>query len=657
MDQSEHRRSGGVAPVTRALAAVVAAALASACRDDATAPAKAPGAAVRTITTTLGTYSIPIPGTNVDGGAQPVAGTGIIVPAGTYYRIRVNGSVTATANPAWDCAGGAPTGGTYGPAGTGYYAELLVLLRARKTDGSGSNAVNFLHAAGDSARSDIRYASQSIEIEAGRNGISLVCNHNNGTGRIPGYLLSASQSVTVEQVTDVVHLVANPSYVHANQQVTFTASRDDGEGVSVQSWHWEPDPGKPGTPSNPCWWLNPCQFNPKGSGTMTVYTTTGSATAHVTVYSTFELVADNSTVADGDTVTFTAKYDGVPGPAARWQWIPTAPAPDSAACPHDTGPCKKEIQQSGTMTAFSSVAGESDSKQVTVVVPSLTLRAHFQSGPAGRMVVFTPHWKDGREVTTVTSWSWAADSVGGSTVACTGTPNVCETAVFEKGTMTVTATRGGATKTAEVHVSVVACATGDTLLDTDAIRIGLQTIDVMSRQGSAQNRHEQGIYFFENTETGEISGMLNFTNYSDHCSWADQPWPAPPDNSVPVVRGHSHPYDPAIDIIPTGVPCGKDKNGNPKIRQRPGRPHWGPSPADDSVAMDGGTSFVIDADSVYRTDGPGRRHSWPRMLNGCSLLPPVQLNRRPGKPALLPATTATNPSMKPLQRSARRTIR
>jgi hypothetical protein len=177
----------------------------------------------------------------------------------------------------------------------------------------------------------------------------------------------------------------------------------------------------------------------------------------------------------------------------------------------------------------------------------------------------------------------------------------------------------------------------------------------MSRSGSVQNRHEQGIYFFQNTLTGEVSALLNYTNYADNCSWADQPWPSAPANSVPIARGHSHPYDPAIDTLPAGVTCGKDKNGNPKTLKQPSVPHWGPSPADDAVAFsDGGPGFAIDADSIYRTDGPGLRHSWPRVLNGCSLLPPVRLNRRPEKPGLLPPSAITDTSKQASKGSTRR---
>src|SRR6185436_8535341 len=57
--------------------------------------------ASKTTTVTLGTYSIPIDQTNtVNDALRPNTNTGIFVPAGTYYRIRVKGSVVVSTNPA-----------------------------------------------------------------------------------------------------------------------------------------------------------------------------------------------------------------------------------------------------------------------------------------------------------------------------------------------------------------------------------------------------------------------------------------------------------------------------------------------------------------------------------------------------------------------------
>jgi hypothetical protein len=588
-----------------------------------------------------------------------------VIPAGSLYRIRVHGTVTVSPNPAHQAAypnnPDYSASGAYGPGGIASFGQLLVIMQLHNTDGSGVSTVSLSNVqtgigARDTASTQILSTAKAAELWVGRVGIAGSTNDNCCHWNIGDYALTASQTVTVEQLTNFVHLTASPAFVHSGQQVTFNVDNDDGTAQSVSGWTWARDPGTNANAPNGCFWaINPCTAAVFGSGTMTASTDYGAPSAHVTVYTNFTLDVDHGTVNIGDTATFTPKYDGIPGSATRWRWIPNATAPDSTACPNNTGPCKKAVMQAGTMWAYSAPSGgDSASKPVTVTIPDLTLYAHQQSGPVQRTVTFTPNWSDGRPVT-VSAWSWTPDSTGGSTTACSGTPGVCEAPVSENGTMTVTSMLASVTKTASVHVTVVPCATGDTLLDTEAVRMGLSTIDVMSRSGSVQNRHEQGIYFFQNTLTGEVSALLNYTNYADNCSWADQPWPSAPANSVPIARGHSHPYDPAIDTLPAGVTCGKDKNGNPKTLKQPSVPHWGPSPADDAVAFsDGGPGFAIDADSIYRTDGPGLRHSWPRVLNGCSLLPPVRLNRRPEKPGLLPPSAITDTSKQASKGSTRR---
>jgi hypothetical protein len=114
-----------------------------------------------------------------------------------------------------------------------------------------------------------------------------VTNDNCCNWAIGYYALSASQTVTVEKITDLVHLVANPVVVRPNRQVTFTASRDDGGTLAIDHWWWQPDAGQSGNPTQPCWSLNPCQTNVAGSGTMYVYTNVGNASVHVTVYTNF----------------------------------------------------------------------------------------------------------------------------------------------------------------------------------------------------------------------------------------------------------------------------------------------------------------------------------------------------------------------------------
>ncbi|HEX4684333.1 MAG TPA: hypothetical protein VH277_16565, partial [Gemmatimonadaceae bacterium] len=374
------------------------------------APLITPDVLSRTTTTTLGTFTLPIPSTNANNyapyaaqeaaGGQPFTSTGITVPPGACYRVHVDGNVTVSSNTAASDA--YPNSnltfsadGSYGPRGRASSSQLFVELRTRDS----LNNVNPLYFDSDTSNASTAKTgitctgSRSITIDAGRTGIPGSIGGPNGT--FPFYLLASGQTVTVDQLTNFIHLSADKAAVHPSEQVTFTTTSDEGD-PQVQSWHWQPDAGQPGSAQNPCWNLNPCQFNPQGSGTMTVYTTFGSQQVHVIVYTNFRLDVDQTSVHDGDTVTFTPMYDGVAGPAGRWKWVPDTPAPDSTACPDKTGPCKKSVMQSGTMWAYStSSAGGSDSKHVAVTIPNLSLYAHFQSGPVGRTVTFTPNWADG----------------------------------------------------------------------------------------------------------------------------------------------------------------------------------------------------------------------------------------------------------------------
>jgi len=126
-------RRGTRLPACASVIAIAFLAFTACGRDQTTSPLAlqpAPGGRASYTVTTLGTYSIPIPGTNWPGdGAQPVTNTGIIVPAGAYYRVRVKGIVTVSTNPvhaATFSGSNYSLNGTYGPGGIGSYSQLLV---------------------------------------------------------------------------------------------------------------------------------------------------------------------------------------------------------------------------------------------------------------------------------------------------------------------------------------------------------------------------------------------------------------------------------------------------------------------------------------------------------------------------------------------------
>ena len=155
----------------------------------------------------LGTFRIPIPADNSDpnhAGAQADVGTGIIVPAGTFYRVRVKGTVTVSINPAAQTAypdADFPSVGSYGPGGTGSgFDDLKVGLQYCTSGGCGS--IGWLSSQGgasapDSAYTDIYYADTQREIHVSRNPLPAGIGGPNGS--FGKYLLSSQQDVTVRR--------------------------------------------------------------------------------------------------------------------------------------------------------------------------------------------------------------------------------------------------------------------------------------------------------------------------------------------------------------------------------------------------------------------------------------------------------------------------
>ena len=172
--------------------------------------------ALKTTIVALGTFRIPIPADNSDpnhAGAQADVCTGIIgAEAGMFYRVRVKGTVTVSINPAaqtaYPDADFPSVGSRTAPGGTGsgfYY--LKVGLQYCTSGGCGS--IGWLSSQGgasapDSAYTDIYYADTQREIDVSRNPLPAGIGGPNGS--FGKYLLSSQQDVTVEKVTDFVHL-------------------------------------------------------------------------------------------------------------------------------------------------------------------------------------------------------------------------------------------------------------------------------------------------------------------------------------------------------------------------------------------------------------------------------------------------------------------
>ena len=313
----------------------------------------------------LGTYNIPVPPENNfsnNGGSAPWAYTGIRIPGYTAYVITVNGRVSTTKNPAWYCQGTNSwpyDGHNYGPLGTGANYDLLVQLRVWPFSGANSYVPVSLPGVGsDTAptvvKTDTVFTWYDQDLEAKRNGIAFACDN------VGGYLMSGSQTLTVEEITNTFRLTPSEYYVHPGTRVSFTASMADGSPLSTTiSWGWIADSLHARTVSNICGQnANPCSVSPTVSGTVRVAGFVlgkgHEAKGHVTVYSQFTLDADKTTADFGDTVTFTPKLDGKVVIANRWRWQPDSASVanrDSTTCV-PANQCKKRMRVSGTMWAY-----------------------------------------------------------------------------------------------------------------------------------------------------------------------------------------------------------------------------------------------------------------------------------------------------------------
>lgn len=374
---------GGWRTLARWLSVCLSAGVVGSCtRDNVTSPSgspRVPGDTPSRTTTTLGTYTMPIAATNTDNnGALSLTPTGYIIPANSYFRIRIRGNVILTSNPAYIAAYGSnccSENGTYGPGGTAYVNELRVQAQIKYTDNSGTVGINFPGlgygpSAPDSAVSAITFTSKQAEVWIGRNGVNGSQNDNCCHWNIGMYSMAGSQTATVEVLTDFVHLTPSPVYKKAGQVVHFQMALDDGTPATVWQWSWTKDPGSNANPLSGCangWDF--CNGTVWGPGTLSGRTDYGWASARVNVYNNFTVTADTTSVHRSDSVTFTSKYDGVPGPAARWSWIPDDTSSDHAGCPDGSSGCPKLIHGPGKMWAFTATSGGDSAYVHIAVVP------------------------------------------------------------------------------------------------------------------------------------------------------------------------------------------------------------------------------------------------------------------------------------------------
>lgn len=197
------------------------------------------------------------------------------------------------------------------------------------------------------------------------------------------------------------------------------------------------------------------------------YMLSGTQTLSVEAVRPFEVHANRTRIAPGDTVRFTIDTD-VPLGSPRYRYVPgdTLPEPsNNAPAPYSCWSqleCTAPITASGRMYAVATVGGQ------TLVRPSqivwvgeravLELECEPAELPAGNTTTCTATTDPEESETEILGWSWTPSAPGDSasprTEACTHTEPVCTVPVYESGTMTVRARVGGVEQEASDDVAV-----------------------------------------------------------------------------------------------------------------------------------------------------------------------------------------------------------
>jgi len=141
-----------------------------------------------------------------------------------------------------------------------------------------------------------------------------------GTFSVSGWVNGVWQKRSVRVNAPTLKLTALPMGAHVGDSITFTPTWSNGTAMAagnISGWTWTPD--EPPGHLTACASVYPCRAKVQEWGTMGVTVTrnsvTRTASVHVITFTTFTLDADQNSIHAGDTVTFTPKYDGVPGAA------------------------------------------------------------------------------------------------------------------------------------------------------------------------------------------------------------------------------------------------------------------------------------------------------------------------------------------------------
>ena len=232
---------------TRGTAALLAAAaiILPGCGADDTIAPRSP-LAPQSVTLPLGgTYTIPVPPDNGDGGAAPQASTGIFVPKRSNVRIRVTGSVTVTSSPSCD---GYYTE-TVGPQGTVNLGGLALVVTPWIAGADGGSYSRPWEQTGSNTWVSIFTPDETVhpagDLTIGRSGPGEGwCGYEPDVPVTPSLYFSGSQTAEIDFIA--IEVAASTLSPAAGQTIRFTAQPVNftpaGTGSEIIVWSYQTGP-------------------------------------------------------------------------------------------------------------------------------------------------------------------------------------------------------------------------------------------------------------------------------------------------------------------------------------------------------------------------------------------------------------------------------
>jgi len=335
---------------------------------------------------------------------------------------------------------------------------------------------------------------------------------------------------------------------------------------------------------------------------------------------TLDVTATPTTTTGPDSVTFTATVTptSIAWNLSSWTWVPDSGTGGiSAVCNWWETTCKRLISRSGWMKAAATL-GEyvlADSVHVKVDPPQLKVTAAPTSIQGPQDVTFTatvnPNPPNGWDP----SWAWRADSgTGGISAVCNWWETSCTRTCSKSGWMKATAMIGAFQLADSVHVSVLPCLTGDSLLDDSRIRRALiDALNGASPNGPAANRRERGGMRFRRPDGSIADTLFGIGPTDTPCSF-DFAARSLAGVGVPIAAWHSHPFTPLDpnDPLPSNCP----QVANSKLL--PGQVVLAlPGPSVPNDTQSGMDHIVVEKNgAVWRVDPSGASTPYPRNQPG-----------------------------------------